>query len=94
MFGANGSNRSTGSGGDSGAETPQGSGGRGLVFPPLNIAETGIDIDMDNLFRRRAGVCIAANGIAGLSTLAPELQPCLCHRSALAPFAPCLRMFT
>lgn len=26
--------------------------GRGLVFPPINITETGIDIDMDNLFRR------------------------------------------
>lgn len=48
----------------SGANTPpsiDGEGARGLVFPPLNIAQTGIDIDMDNLFRR----CVCKSALAG-----------------------------
>lgn len=56
IFGKTGSARSAGSSegsGRSGANTPpSGDAARGLVFPPLNIAQTGIDIDMDNLFRR------------------------------------------
>lgn len=59
IFGKGGSAQSGASFGGSegsGAATPPSAGGdegaRGLVFPPLNIAQTGIDIDMDNLFRR------------------------------------------
>lgn len=45
-----GSATSSNGGGSGGTAAP--ATGRGLVFPPINIAETGIDIDMDNLFRR------------------------------------------
>jgi hypothetical protein len=58
IFGKGGSAQSGASFGGSegsGAATPASAdgddGARGLVFPPLNIAQTGIDIDMDNLFR-------------------------------------------
>lgn len=56
IFGKGGSvlsnGSSEGSGGSVANTPPGGDGARGLVFPPVNIAQTGIDIDMDNLFRR------------------------------------------
>jgi hypothetical protein len=58
----------------SGANTPpsiDGEGARGLVFPPLNIAQTGIDIDMDNLFRR----CACKSALAGWGVQGLETKP-------------------